>query len=36
MQLWQSIHTACNNILQDTNLAQELIEERRTAATKED
>ena len=34
-QLWQSIHAACNNIPQDTDLAQELIEERKTAAKKE-
>ena len=34
-QLWQSIHAACKAIPQDTDLAQELIEERRIAASSE-
>lgn len=34
-QLWQSIHAACQNIPKETNLAQELIDERRSAAKKE-
>ena len=31
-QLWQTIHAACKAIPKDTDLAQELIEERRVAA----
>ena len=31
-QLWQSIHAACQHIPQETDLAQELIDERRVAA----
>lgn len=34
-QLWQTIHAASNHIPQATDLAQELIDERRIAAAKE-
>jgi len=34
-QLWQTVHQACKAIPDSTNLAQELINERRAAATKE-
>ncbi len=34
-QLWQTIHAACNAIPKGTDLAQELIEERRIAAASE-
>lgn len=34
-QLWQSIHAACQHVPQETDLAQELIDERREAAEKE-
>jgi AbrB family looped-hinge helix DNA binding protein len=34
-QLWHTIHTACDNVPQQTNLAQELINERRVAAKQE-
>lgn len=34
-QLWQTIHAASNHIPQTTDLAQELIDERRVAAVKE-
>ncbi len=34
-QLWQSIHQACSNSINSTDLAQELINERREAAKKE-
>ena len=34
-QLWQSIHQACINPPKSTDLAQELINERREAAKKE-
>ena len=34
-QLWKSIHQACNNSPKSTDLAQELINERRKAAKKE-
>lgn len=34
-QLWQNVHEACSNIDADRDLAQELIEERREAAKKE-
>ena len=34
-QLWQTIHAACNEIPEDTDLAQELIDERRAEAIKE-
>lgn len=34
-QLWQNIHEACGSIKADRDLAQELIEERREAAKKE-
>ena len=33
--LWQSIHGSCKSIPQDSDLAQELIEERRITATVE-
>ncbi len=35
-QLWRSIHKACASIPQETDLVQELIKERRTAARQED
>lgn len=34
-QLWQSIHAACEVIPPDTSLTQELIDERRAEAVKE-
>lgn len=34
-QLWQSVHSACDNISADTDLAQELINERRIEAQRE-
>lgn len=34
-QLWQSIHQACSKIPKETDLAQELINERRESAIKE-
>ncbi len=34
-QLWQSIHQACSKNLKATDLAHELINERREAATRE-
>ncbi|VAX07159.1 hypothetical protein MNBD_GAMMA26-1435 [hydrothermal vent metagenome] len=34
-QLWQSVHQACRQIPKEINLAQELINERRTAAKQE-
>ena len=35
-QLWQSIHQACSKIPKETDLAQELINERRDLAKQED
>ena len=34
-QLWQSIHAACEAIPTETSLAQELIDERRVEAVRE-
>ena len=34
-QLWQSIHQACSTISKKSDLAQELIDERRESAKKE-
>ncbi len=34
-QLWQSVHNACNNIPEQSDLAQELINERRESAKQE-
>lgn len=34
-QLWKSIHAACRTIPEKTSLSQELIDERRAAAIKE-
>ena len=34
-QLWQSVHQACSKIPKATELAQELINERRESAKKE-
>jgi len=34
-QLWQSIHQACSQKSKQTDLAQELIDERRVSAKKE-
>jgi len=34
-QLWQSIHQACRKTPKDINLAEELINERRVSAIKE-
>lgn len=34
-QLWKSIHQACRNIPKNTDLIQELINERRASAKKE-
>ena len=34
-QLWQTIHAACKAIPKETDLAQDLIEERRVAAKSE-
>jgi AbrB family looped-hinge helix DNA binding protein len=34
-QLWHSIHQACSKIPKETDLAQELINERRASAKKE-
>ena len=34
-QLWQFIHQTCSNLADDTDLAQELINERRESAKKE-
>lgn len=34
-QLWQSIHQACSKITKTTDLAQELINERREVANRE-
>ena len=35
-QLWQSVHQACSKIPKETDLAQELINERRESAKQED
>ena len=35
-QLWQSIHRACSKIPKETDLAQELINERRDLAKQKD
>ncbi len=34
-QLWQSIHQACRKITKETDLVEELINERRESAKKE-